>query len=110
MHTELGPGLLESVYHAALTYELQSRGIKAETEVPIPLNYKGIQMKVAYRADIIVEDEIILELKATNGNPDVFAKQLLTYLKLANKRIGLILNFNFDRMLDGVARIVNRLY
>ena len=107
VHRELGPGLLEHSYQAALKYELISRGLKVETEVEIPLIYKGVCLDVAFRADMIVEDEIIVELKATEKDNPLFGKQLFTYLRITNKRIGLLINFNRQKIIDGLQRIIN---
>ena len=109
VHRNLGPGLLEQTYQAALMYELMLRGIKARSEVEIPCVYKGIKIDTAYRADIIVEDEIILELKSTENDNPLFCKQLLTYLRISGKRVGLLINFNRDRLIDGLTRLVNEL-
>ncbi len=105
VHRHLGPGLLESAYRMALMYELKLRGLKAQTEVPIPAVYKDVTMDTSYRADIIVEDEIILELKATEGFHSLHKKQLSTYLKLSKRKVGLLLNFNGELMKDGITRV-----
>ena len=89
--------------------ELKLRGIKAESEVEVPFVYKGIKLDTAYRADIIVEDELILELKSTENDNPLFGKQLLTYLRIYNKRLGLLINFNRERLIDGLKRVVNNL-
>ncbi len=107
VHKTLGPGLLERAYLLALLYELELRGIKARSEVDIPVVYKGVDLGFAYRADIIVENEIILELKATEKDNLLFGKQLYTYLKLCNKKLGLLINFNRPRLIDGIERVVN---
>lgn len=109
MHRCLGPGLLEHTYQAALLCELKLIGLRAVGEVEIPFIYKGIRLETAYRADIIVEDEIILELKSTENDNPLFAKQLNTYLRLYNKRLGLLINFNRERLVDGLKRVVNNL-
>ena len=109
VHKSLGPGLLESSYNAALICELKLRGLHAESEVDIPFIYKGIRLDVAYRADIVVENEIILELKSTEYDKPLYAKQLLTYLKIYNKRLGMVINFNRERLVDGLQRVVNDL-
>ena len=107
VHKILGPGLLEHVYRDALVYELRLRGFKAESEAVIPVVYKGVKLELAFRADIIVENEIILELKATDKITPVFKKQLLTYLKLSGKRLGLLMNFNEVILTKGITRLVN---
>ena len=109
VHRILGPGLLESTYQAALVCELRLKGIRVKSEVEIPIVYKGIELEVAYRADLIVEDTIIVELKATERETPLYLKQLLTYLVIADKRLGLLINFNHERLADGVKRVVNRL-
>ncbi len=108
VHKQLGPGLLEHVYSVALMYELKLNGMNALAEVSIPIIYKGITLSTAYRADIIVENEIILELKATENDNPLYAKQLLTYLRLSNKRVGLLLNFNRMTLTEGITRVVNQ--
>ena len=109
VHRCLGPGLLEHSYSTALMCELKLRGIKAKSEVEIPFAYKGILLNTAYRADIIVEDEIILELKSTENDSPLYGKQLFTYLRISNKRLGLLINFNRERLTDGIKRVVNNL-
>ncbi|MDE5957309.1 MAG: GxxExxY protein [Muribaculaceae bacterium] len=109
VHDILGPGLYEQTYHAAMIQELKLRGIKAESEVPIPFIYKGTTLNLAYRADIIVEDEIILELKSTESNSNLHCKQLLTYLRLTDKRLGLLINFNKSYVTEGIHRVANKL-
>lgn len=109
VHRNLGPGLLENTYQVALLHELKLNGINALMEVGVPFIYKGMKLPTAYRADIIVEDEIILELKATETDNPIYAKQLYTYLRLYNKRLGLIINFNRERLVDGLKRVVNNL-
>ena len=107
VHKTLGPGLLEHAYQVALMCELKMRGINAKAEVEIPLTYKDCKLDTAYRADIIVEDEIILELKATEDMKPVYSKQLRTYLRLANKKLGLLINFNNELLTKGITRVVN---
>ena len=109
VHQILGPGLLESTYQEALMAELCFRGINARKEVSVPLVYKGKQISNAYRADIIVEDAIILELKSTENDNPIFYKQLLTYLRLADKRLGLLINFHYALLNNGITRVVNNL-
>ena len=109
VHRNLGPGLLENTYQVALLHELKLNGINALMEVEVPFIYKGMKLPTAYRADIIVEDDIILELKATETDNPIYAKQLYTYLRLYNKRLGLIINFNRERLVDGLKRVVNNL-
>ena len=109
VHRFLGPGLLENTYKAALLYELKLSGINAKSEVEVPFIYKNVKLESAYRADIIVEDQIILELKATENDNPLYAKQLYTYLRLCNKRLGLLINFNRERLVEGLKRVVNNL-
>ncbi len=110
VHKYLGPGLFEQAYQVALMHELSLCGIKAQTEVEIPLIYKGVKTNLSYRADIIVENAIILELKSTENNDPIFRKQLHTYLRLSNKKLGLVINFNNTFLRDGLSRVVNELY
>lgn len=109
VHKELGPGLLESSYEAALTYELISLGIGVRSQVGLPVIYKGINLEVGYRIDLLVEESVIIEIKSVETLHDVHKKQLLTYLKLAEKRIGILVNFNVARLVDkeSVIRIIN---
>lgn len=103
----LGKGLLESAYQKALIYELKSMGFKVESEVPIEVNYKGESLGVCFRADIIVDDTVILELKAVEKMEKVYFKQLLTYLRLTGKQIGLLVNFGEEDIKRGIHRVVN---
>ena len=107
IHTKLGPGLLESVYEAVLARELERRGLRVERQVPIPIEYEGLKFDEGFRADIIVEGKVILELKSVEQLAKVHYKQLSTYLKLADKRLGLLLNFGVDLMKEGIKRIAN---
>ena len=109
IHTHLGPGLLESAYQAILVYELRKHSLKVETEVPMPVKYEGISVETGYRADIVVEDLVILELKSVEVVADVHKKQLLTYLKASSKRLGLLINFGAPYIRQGITRIVNGL-
>lgn len=109
VHTTLGPGLLESAYEAVLAYELSQRGLRAECQVPMPVRYGAVALEVGFRADMIVEDKVIIELKSVEKVAPVHAKQLLTYLKLADRRLGLLINFGEARIKDGIQRIVNNL-
>ena len=108
VHRYFGPGLLENTYRDALVVELNLRNIEARKEVVIPCMYKGFKLDLGFRADVIVRDSIIVELKATKDDNPVFAKQLFTYLKITDKRLGLLINFNKDRVVDGITRIVNK--
>jgi GxxExxY protein len=109
VHTTLGPGLLESVYRDVLKYELEQRGLHVEREVPIPVVYEGVKLEVGFRADLIVEGMLILELKSIEELANVHKKQLLTHLRLTGKRLGLLINFNVDLIKDGIKRVVNGL-
>ena len=107
MYNTLGPGLLESVYEEALVYELLQRGLKVERQVEVPILYKGQELKTALRLDLLIENTIIVELKSVEEMKPVFAKQLLTYLRLLNKRVGLLVNFSSGDIGEGIKRIVN---
>jgi GxxExxY protein len=107
VHRHLGPGLLESAYEACLCRELAIRGIAFERQVPIPLNYKGLEVETAYRLDIRVERLVIVELKAVEKLEPVFEAQLLTHLRLANLWLGLLINFNVTVLKNGIKRLVN---
>lgn len=109
VHTELGPGLLESVYETALTYELSKKGYSVKTQVAVPIKYAEIKMEVGFRLDILVNDLVIIEVKSVETLADVHHKQLLTYLKLTNKKLGLLINFNSYPLKDNIIRIVNNL-
>ena len=109
VHTSLGPGLLESAYEACLFYELQQIGLNVRRQVELPVIYKNVEIKVGYRLDIIVEDKIIVELKSVSALHDIHTAQMLTYLKLTNIGLGLIINFNETRIKYGLKRIVNNL-
>jgi GxxExxY protein len=105
----LGPGLLESVYLHVLAYELAKRGLRVEKEVPIPVVWETVHLDIGFRADLIVEGLVILELKSVEAVAPVHKKQLLTYLRLTNKRVGLLINFGAELLKDGISRVVNRL-
>lgn len=109
IHKALGPGLLESAYQAILTYELRNRGLKISTEVLMPLQYEGQSIDAGYRADIVVEEKVIIELKSIEQIADVHKKQPLTYLKVSNLRLGLLINFGSSLIKNGITRIVNGL-
>lgn len=110
VHTALGPGLLESAYCACLVYELQKSGLFVQTEVPVPVVYDGIQLAdVGYRLDILVECELIIEVKALEAIAPVHLAQLVSYLKLTQRRLGLLLNFNVEHLRTGISRRVNHL-
>ena len=107
VYKELGPGLLESVYEEALCFELEKRGLTVERQVQVPIKYKGIVLKTELRLDLLVENQVIIELKSVEELKKVFYKQLLTYLRLMNKKVGLLVNFNTDDILSSMKRIVN---
>ena len=107
VYKELGPGLLESVYEEALCYELVQRGLKVERQRLVPIAYKGIVLKTDLRLDILVEDSVIVELKSVEEMKKVFAKQLLTYLRLMHLHVGILVNFNTDNILASMQRIAN---
>lgn len=107
VHRLLGPGLLEKYYGYALTYELTKRGLDVKTEVRVPFIYKELYIQDAARIDILVEDKIIIELKATEMDNDLFSRQILTYLKLSGKKLGLLINFKRKFVKDGITRVIN---
>ena len=108
VHKELGPGLLESVYQLCMVIELRIMGIKVQSEVPLPIFYRDQRVhEEGFRLDLLVEDTIIVELKSVDKVQDVHKKQLLTYLRLANKPLGLLINFNETLLKDGITRIIN---
>jgi GxxExxY protein len=109
VHRELGPGLLETVYEVVLARELERRGLRVERQVPVPVVYQGLRFEEGFRADIIVEGKVILELKSVEQLSKVHAKQVLTYLKLKKLKLGFLLNFGAGLMKDGIERIVNGL-
>lgn len=107
VYKELGPGLLESVYEEALCFELEQRGLTVERQVQVPIKYKGNVLKTELRLDLLVENHVIVELKSVEEMKKVLSKQLLTYLRLMNKKVGLLVNFNTDDTLTSIKRIVN---
>lgn len=109
IHKALGPGLLESVYEEILIRELRKQGLGCERQAGIPVIYDGIKIDIGFRADIIVEDIVILELKSVEDVLPVHKKQLLTYLKLSGKKVGLLINFNESLIKNGITRIANGL-
>jgi GxxExxY protein len=106
VHRELGPGLLESAYEACLCHEFSLREIRFKKQVDCPVSYKGLLIDCGYRIDILVEDEIVLELKAVDAFFPIYEAQLMTYLKLTKCRLGFLMNFNVPMMKDGIKRIV----
>jgi GxxExxY protein len=108
VHTALGPGLLESAYEACLTHELRTRGLNVEVQKELPVEYGGVRMDVGYRIDLLVEDLVIVELKAVAALLPIHQAQLISYLKLSDRRVGLLINFNVVRLKDGIKRIANK--
>jgi len=109
IHTTLGPGLLESVYEAAMAQELTRRGLHSERQQALPGVWENIHLEAGFRVDLIVENKVIVEIKSVEAIAPVHRKQLLTYLRLANKRLGILINFDVDLIKDGIARVVNGL-
>jgi len=109
IHNELGPGLLESVYEAAMAYELNEMGYDIKTQVVVPMYYSSIKFEVGFRLDILVDDLVIIEIKSVEKLANVHYKQLLTYLKLADKKLGLLINFNSANLQNSIKRVVNKL-
>jgi GxxExxY protein len=109
IHTKLGPGLLESVYEVILAYELRKRGLQVERQLPVPVVWDDIQFDEGYRLDLMVEGKVIVEVKSIESVERVHKKQLLTHLRLMDKRLGLLINFNEELIRDGISRIANGL-
>jgi GxxExxY protein len=109
IHKRLGPGLLESVYEVVLAHELKKRGLRVKRQVPVAIVYDDIKFDVGFRADLIIEDKVIVELKSVENVVPVHKKQLLTYLRLADKRLGLLINFGAELIRDGISRVVSGL-
>ena len=110
VHSALGPGLLESVYEKALTHDLMQLGLEVKTQVEVPIVYKGIRLNGGFRIDLLVEDVLILEIKSVHDLAPIHYAQVSTYLKLADKRLALLLNFNNKYMKEGIHRITNNLW
>ena len=109
VHKQLGPGLLESAYETCLYYELRQLNLDVKQQLALPVYYKEVKLDAGYRIDLLVEDKVIIELKSVDELADIHTAQLLTYLKLKNLKLGLLINFNSVRVIDGVKRIVNNL-
>ena len=107
VHRGLGPGLLESVYAAVLAHELRKRGLCVEVETPIPVEWETVRLDVGFRADLIVEKSVVVELKSVENVAPVHKKVLLTYLRLTDRRVGLLINFGVELLKDGIHRVVN---
>jgi len=109
VHTNLGPGLLESVYEAALAHELIKMGYEVKSQVGLPVVYEDIKLEMGFRIDLLVNDLVVIEIKSVDAIADVHHKQLLTYLKLSGKKLGLLINFNVSSLKESIIRIVNNL-
>jgi len=109
IHKSLGPGLLESVYEVVLAHGLEKGGLRVKRQVPVPIVFDGIKFDEGFRADLIVEDKVIVELKSVEKVMPVHKKQLLTYLRLTDRRLGLLINFSSELIRDGISRVVNGL-
>lgn len=107
VHSVLGPGLLESAYEACLLYELQKAGFKVACQVPLPVIYESVKLDIGYRLDLLVEDLVIVEIKAIEEVAIVHKAQLLSYLRMSNKSLGLLINFNVVHLKEGIHRVVN---
>ncbi len=107
VHSELGPGLLESAYQACLQYELRQTGVRCEAQVGLPVVYRGVKLDLGYRMDLLVEDLVIVEIKSVEGISPVHQAQVISYLKLSGRSIGLLINFNVLHLKDGIKRFVN---
>jgi GxxExxY protein len=109
VHRALGPGLLESTYEACLYYELEQKGLWVDKQVALPISYKEVELEIGYRLDLLVEHKVIVELKSVSELLPIHTAQLLTYLKLSEHRLGLLINFNVAKLTEGVRRIANNL-
>ena len=109
VHSALGPGLLENTYEVCVEHELSKRGLNAKSQVPLPVVYDGVRIDLGYRLDLLVEDAVIVEVKAVEKLAPIHQAQLLSYLKHSDKRIGLLINFNVLHLKDGIKRMVNNL-
>lgn len=109
VHKQLGPGLFESVYEVVLAHELAQRGLACERQVPIPITYGAVLFEEGFRADILVEGKVLIEVKSIEETAPIHRKQVLTYLRLTNRRLGLLINFGEEYLKDGITRLVNNL-
>ena len=109
VHKQLGPGLLESTYETCLAFELKQQGLKVERQIGLPVIYKDVKLDAGYRIDLLVENKVIIEVKSVDALADIHTAQLLTYLKLKELKLGLLINFNSVKVIDGLKRIVNNL-
>jgi GxxExxY protein len=108
VHKALGPGLLESAYEACLSFELAQRGLRVEQQKPLPVVYRDVRLDCGYRIDLLVEDSVIVEVKSVDSLLPIHHAQLLSYLRLSNRRVGLLINFNVRVVKDAISRVVNR--
>lgn len=108
VHKELGPGLLESAYEECLCYELRKTSLEIERQKPIPLIYEEVKLECGYRADIVANKKVIVEIKSVEALNDIHLAQILTYLKIANCKVGLLINFNVLKLIEGIRRVVNK--
>lgn len=106
IHSKLGPGLLESAYQVCLVYELRKKGLKVEVGKPLPLIYEEVKLECGYRIDLLVEDQVVVELKTVEAFTDVHTAQVLTYLKLSGNKVGLLINFYTKSLKDGIKRLI----
>lgn len=106
VHTALGPGLRESAYHRCLAYELQKMGVLVESEISLPIVYDGLKIDAAYRVDLRIEKKVLVEIKAVDAVQRIHEAQLLSYLQLSGVRVGLLLNFNVEHLIDGIKRLM----
>lgn len=109
VHKELGPGLLESTYETCLAYELKELGLRVDRQLALPVIYKDVKLEAGYRIDLLVENKVIIEIKSVDALVDIHTAQILTYLKLKDLKLGLLINFNTVKVVDGLKRIVNNL-
>ncbi|MCG2419118.1 GxxExxY protein [Aequorivita sp. F47161] len=109
VYNALGPGLLESVYEAVLYFELQKQGLEVKRQVPLPVFYDGVELEIGFRLDLLINNKVIIEIKSVESLAKVHHKQLLTYLKLTELKLGILVNFNVDNITDGIFRKVNGL-
>jgi GxxExxY protein len=109
VHSALGPGLLESAYEACLAYELRNEGLEVLTQVPLPLVYREVRLDIGYRLDMVVEDLVVVEIKAIDSLTAIHQAQVISYLKLSGKKLGILINFNTLHLRDGIKRVVNKL-
>jgi GxxExxY protein len=108
VHSALGPGLLESAYEACLSYELSKRGLRVQRQAELPVTYEGIRIDVGYRIDLLVEGVVVIEIKSLSELAPIHKAQLLTYLKLSDRRVGFLINFNVEQLKDGIKHMVNK--